>query len=341
MTLILGIETSCDETAAAVVLDGKKVLSSIVSSQIEIHSKYGGVVPELACRRHIEIINPIVSEAIDKAGIRLADVNAIAVTSGPGLIGALIVGVSFAKSLAYSINIPLIAVNHLEAHIFSIGLEQELPFPFISVLVSGGHTNLYLIKDYGSYEILGRTYDDAAGEAFDKVAKLLNLGYPGGPIIDKLAKDGDPDAFNFPRALHLKESFDFSFSGLKTAVMEYVKGMQVAGLEEKISQADVAASFQQAVVDVLVSKTIASAKNKGVRDIVVAGGVAANSHLRRELKEAAMKEGFQLYIPSLQYCTDNAAMVAGIGYHKLIKGKIADLDLNPQADLSLLNWEGI
>ncbi len=341
MTLVLGIETSCDETAAAVVVDGKKVLSSIVSSQTEIHSKYGGVVPELACRRHIETINPIVSEAVDKAGVKLADVNAIAVTSGPGLIGALIVGVSFAKSLAYSINRPLVSVNHLEAHIFSIGPEQEVSFPFISLLASGGHTNLYLVRDYGCYEMLGRTYDDAAGEAFDKVAKLLNLGYPGGPIIDKLAKEGNSKAFNFPRALNLKESFNFSFSGLKTAVMEHVRETRILGLEKKINQADVAASFQQAVVDVLVSKTIASAKSKGVRDIVVAGGVAANEQLRRELKEAAMKEGLQLYIPSLQYCTDNAAMVAGIGYHKLIKGKIADLDLNPQADLSLFNWEGI
>jgi N6-L-threonylcarbamoyladenine synthase len=339
MSLVLGIETSCDETAAAVVLDGKKVLSSIVSSQTKIHSKYGGVVPELACRRHIEIINLIVSEAIDKAGVKLTDVNAIAVTIGPGLIGALIVGVSFAKSLAYSINMPLIAVNHLEAHIFSIGLEENSHFPFICLLVSGGHTNLYLVKDYGKYEILGRTYDDAAGEAFDKVAKLLDLGYPGGPIIDKLAKNGNSKAFNFPRALHLKESFDFSFSGLKTAVMEHVREMRIMGLEEKINQADVAASFQQAVVDVLVSKTIASAKSKGVRDIVVAGGVAANEQLRRELKGAAKQEGLQLHIPSLQYCTDNAAMVAGIGYHKLIMGKVADLDLNPRADLPLANWE--
>ncbi|MBI5181554.1 MAG: tRNA (adenosine(37)-N6)-threonylcarbamoyltransferase complex transferase subunit TsaD [Nitrospirae bacterium] len=337
MALVIGIETSCDETAASVVEDGKRVLSNIVSSQTEIHSKYGGVVPELACRRHTEIISPIVSEAIDKAWVKLADVNAIAATSGPGLIGALIVGVSFAKSLAYSINIPLIAVNHLEAHIFSIGLEQEVFFPFISVLVSGGHTNLYLVKDYGSYEILGRTYDDAAGEAFDKVAKLLNLGYPGGPIIDKLAKEGNPNAFNFPRAL--KDSFDFSFSGLKTAVMEYVKGMKVAGLEEKINLSDVAASFQQAVVDVLVSKAISSARKNGSRHIVVAGGVAANSQLRRELKEKAAKEGIEVHIPSPVYCTDNAAMIAGIGYHKLIMGKVADLDLNPMADLPLANWD--
>ncbi len=337
MSLVLGIETSCDETSAAVVEDGKKVLSNIISSQIDIHNKYGGVVPELACRRHIEIINPIVAEAIDKANVKLADINAIAVTNGPGLIGALLVGASFGKALAYSLNIPLISVNHLEAHIFAIGLEiSELPFPFVCLLVSGGHTSLYLVKDYGRYEELGRTHDDAAGEAYDKVAKMLNLGYPGGPVIDKLALKGNPNAFNFPRAL--KDSFDFSFSGLKTAVMEYVKGMKVTGLMEKINLSDVSASFQQAVVDVLVSKAISSARKNASKHIVIAGGVAANSQLRRDLKEKTAKEEIEVHIPSHIYCTDNAAMIAGISYQKLIKGKIAGLGLNPKADLYLSNW---
>ncbi|MBI5043933.1 MAG: tRNA (adenosine(37)-N6)-threonylcarbamoyltransferase complex transferase subunit TsaD [Nitrospirae bacterium] len=337
MSLVLGIETSCDETSAAVVEDGKKVLSNIVSSQIDIHNKYGGVVPELACRRHIEIINPIVAEAVDKANIKFADINAVAVTNGPGLIGALLVGASFGKALSYSLNIPLIPVNHLEAHIFAIGLEiSAMPFPFVCLLVSGGHTSLYLVKDYGRYEELGRTYDDAAGEAYDKVAKMLNLGYPGGPVIDKLALKGNPNAFNFPRAI--KDSLDFSFSGLKTAVMEYVKGMKVSGLEEKINLSDISASFQQAVVDVLVSKAISSARKNGSKHIVIAGGVAANSQLRRELKEKAAKEGIDVHIPSQVYCTDNAAMIAGIGYQKLIRNKIAELDLNPQAGLSLSDW---
>ena len=337
MSLVLGIETSCDETSAAVVEDGKKVFSNIISSQIDIHNKYGGVVPELACRRHIEIINPIVAEALDKASVKFSDINAIAVTNGPGLIGALLVGASFGKALAYSLNIPLIAVNHLEAHIFAIGLEiSELPFPFVCLLVSGGHTSLYLVKDYGKYEELGRTHDDAAGEAYDKVAKMLNLGYPGGPVIDKLALKGNPNAFNFPRAL--KDSLDFSFSGLKTAVMECVKGMKGTGLVEKTNFSDVSASFQQAVVDVLVSKAVRASKEKGSKHIVIAGGVAANSQLRRDLKEKAAKEGLEVYIPSHIYCTDNAAMIAGIGYQKFIKGRIADLDLNPKADLSLSNW---
>jgi N6-L-threonylcarbamoyladenine synthase len=234
---------------------------------------------------------------------------------------------------------PLIAVNHLEAHIFAISLEiEDLPFPFICLLVSGGHTNLYLIHDFGRYELIGGTYDDAAGEAFDKVAKLLNLGYPGGPVIDKLAKSGNPNAFNFPRAIPQKDSFDFSFSGLKTAVMEYVRNMKVTGLKDKINLPDIAASFQQAVVDVLVEKTVASAKMKGVKNIIVSGGVAANSHLRRELKEKGAAGNINVYIPSPVYCTDNAAMVAVVGYHKLIKNKIVDLNLNPQADLPLANW---
>jgi N6-L-threonylcarbamoyladenine synthase len=315
MLRILGIDTSCDDTSIAIVADGMSILSNVVASQVDVHHRYGGVVPELACRKHIEAIGPVYQAALDEAGLTLADLDAIAVTRGPGLIGALLVGLSFAKSLAYATGKPLIAVNHLEGHICSAFLETpDLACPFVCLVVSGGHTDLYDCETPGAYRLLGRTRDDAAGEAFDKVSKLLGLGYPGGPVIDRLAGQGDPQAIRFPRAHLERESLDFSFSGVKTAVLHYVRKHGPSQV------ADVAASFQQAVVDVLVDKTLAAARQCHASRVVVTGGVAANSQLRREMQKACAGAGLQLVIPHPRLCTDNGAMIAAAAHWRLHQG---------------------
>lgn len=341
--LILGIDTSCDDTSASVVEDGTKILSNIVSSQEGIHQRYGGIVPELASRRHIEMLWPVVDEALGSANIGLEELSAVAVCYGPGLIGSLLVGCSFAKAICFSKGIPLVSVNHLEGHIFSCFLEDfgredrgegRVPplffpdFPFISLIVSGGHTSLYRVDCFGKYRELGRTRDDAAGEAYDKVSKLLGLGYPGGPIIDRLAQGGSPDAVDFPRA-YLPEGFDFSFSGLKTAVMNHLKNPGSVGIN------DVCASFQQAVVDVLVRKTEWAVNKEGIKRVTVSGGVGANSSLRRELAMMAKKKGMQIFIPPISLCTDNAAMIAAAGHHHFVAHNFAPMDLNPVAYLPL------
>lgn len=333
--LILGIETSCDETAAAVVEDGTRILSNVVSSQVDVHARFGGIVPELASRAHIKNILPVVHEALTGAGRTLVDMDAVAVTYGPGLIGALLVGVSTAKSLAYSAGLPLIGVNHIEAHMSAVYLEHaEARPPFVLLVVSGGHTHLYLIRSCCDYEKLGQTRDDAAGEAYDKVAKLMGLGYPGGPVIDALAAGGDPEAVRFPRAMLEPGSLDFSFSGLKTAVMNHVKGLGGAVLDEKAA-ADVCASFQRAVSDVLVRKTVSAVEKTGIDSVVVAGGVASNSALRSGLMRASEEKGFRLFLLSPALCTDNAAMVAAAGYRLHLAGRVSGLELNPTANLPL------
>lgn len=335
--LILGIDTSCDDTSAAVVQDGRKIISNIVSSQSDIHTKYGGIVPELASRKHIEMIMPVVEEALKQASVTLSDLTAVAVCHGPGLIGSLLVGCSFAKAVCYGKNIPLVGVNHLEGHLLSPFLEEQSPeFPFISLVVSGGHTSLYLAEDYGRYTVLGKTRDDAAGEAYDKVSKLLGLSYPGGPIIDSLAKEGNPKAIAFPRA-YLPDTLDFSFSGLKTAVLQYVKKVSSDSslITDHSSLTDIAASFQAAVVDVLVRKTEWSVNKSGFRRVALSGGVAANSGLRQRMKEMGAEKNIEVFVPSVSLCTDNAAMIAAAGYHRFVKNELAGLDLNPKAYLSL------
>ncbi len=332
--LILGIDTSCDDTAASIVEGGTRIISNVVSSQHEIHKKYGGIVPELASRRHIEMILPVVDEAMKGAKVDFKDISAIAVCFGPGLIGSLLVGVCFAKSLSFVNKLPMVAVNHLEGHICSIFLEELKPdFPFIALVISGGHTNIYRVNGFGSYIELGRTRDDAAGEAFDKVAKLLGLGYPGGPIIDKISLNGHPDAISFPRA-NLLGTLDFSFSGLKTAVLNYLKKNPDSKKE------DVAASFQSAVIDVIINKAIQATKNEGIKRVVLSGGVAANSVLRRAIKQRCLEEDVEIYLPSLKFCTDNAAMIAVAGFHNLKKGVVADFSLNPKAYLPLGSANG-
>ncbi len=327
--LILGIDTSCDDTSAAVIENGTTILSNSISNQSDIHKKYGGIVPELASRRHIEMIWPVVDEALKAAGISCKDLACIAVCHGPGLIGSLLVGCSFAKALCYAKKIPLVAVNHLEGHIFSPFLEKTKPdYPFIALIVSGGHTCLCRVDDFGKYFELGRTRDDAAGEAYDKVSKLLGLGYPGGPVIDNLARDGNPEAINFPRA-YLPESLDFSFSGLKTAVLHYVKSEISPPLN------DIAASFQAAVVDVLVRKTEWAIRKERIKRITLSGGVAANSALRQRILKMAEEREVEVYMPSVSLCTDNAAMIAAAGYHHYKAGNVAGLDLNPVAYLPL------
>lgn len=336
--LILGIDTSCDDTSAAVVEDGRKIVSNIVSSQSDIHSKYGGIVPELASRRHIEMIMPVVDEALKEAGISLQDLSAVAVCKGPGLIGSLLIGCSFAKAVCYSRNIPLIAVNHLEGHLLSVFLQSPSPeFPFLSLIVSGGHTSLHIAEDYGRYIELGRTRDDAAGEAYDKVSKLLGLGYPGGPVLDRLAQKGDPMAIDFPRA-YLPESFDFSFSGLKTAVLQFLRKEKLLDTPmhpESELLLNIAASFQAAVVDVLVRKTELAVKKKWIKQVTLSGGVSANSGLRKKMLEAGEEQGFGVFVPPAALCTDNAAMIAAAAHHRFIKKDFAGLDLNPGAYLSL------
>jgi N6-L-threonylcarbamoyladenine synthase len=328
--VILAIESSCDETAAAVTAGGEKALSNIVSSQTQVHRKYGGIVPELASRKHIEVIIPVIKEALLKAGITLDHVEGVAVTNGPGLIGSLLVGLSVAKAIAYARNLPFIGVNHVEGHLSAIFLENpRLQFPLVGLVVSGGHTCLYRVNHLGSYEWLGGTRDDAAGEAFDKVAKLLNLGYPGGPVIDEVARNGNPQAIPFPRAFISKDSFDFSFSGIKTSVLHHVKKHPHDRVE------DIAASFQEAVVDVLISKAVQAARSLDVPRIVLSGGVACNGRLRVRLKEMAEKEGLEVSIPSPILCTDNAAMIGVIGHYYLARGKTSPLTLNAFSNLPI------
>jgi N6-L-threonylcarbamoyladenine synthase len=326
--LILGIDTSCDDTAAAIVEDGRKIISNAVSSQNEIHEKYGGIVPELASRRHIEMIWPVVDEALSNASLNFSDLSAIAVTHAPGLIGSLLVGVCFAKSISFVHNIPLVSVNHLEGHIFSTFLEHAPKFPFIALIASGGHTSLYIISDFGNYTEVGRTRDDAAGEAYDKVAKLLGFGYPGGPFIDNLACKGDPLAIAFPRA-KLQDSFDFSFSGLKTAVLYHIKKNPESRKE------DIAASFQAAVTDVLINRVIEISEKENIMNVALSGGVSANSGLRNLFKSKAAEKGWGLYLPSRHLCTDNAAMIASAGYYRFKSGETADMSLNPKAYLPI------
>ena len=332
--LILAIESSCDETAAAVVKNGRQVLSNVISSQIDLHKLYGGVVPEIASRKHIEKINQVIEEALEEAGVTLDDIDAIGVTYGPGLVGALLVGVAEAKAIAYAKKLPLIGVHHIEGHISANYIENlELEPPFLCLVVSGGHTHLVCVKAYGEYEILGRTRDDAAGEAFDKVARAIGLGYPGGPKIDKLSKEGNPEAISFPRA-HMEDSpYDFSFSGVKSAVLNYINGCQMKGQE--YSQADIAASFQKAVTDVLVQNAIHGVQEYGLNKLAIAGGVASNSSLREAMKNACEKNGIEFYHPSPIFCTDNAAMIGVAAYYEYLAGTRHGWDLNAVPNLKL------
>lgn len=332
--LILAIESSCDETAAAVVKNGREVCSNVISSQIALHTLYGGVVPEIASRKHIEKINYVIEEALKEAGYELRQMDAIAVTYGPGLVGPLLVGVSAAKAISFATGIPLIGVHHIEGHISANFIEnKELEPPFVCLVVSGGHSHLVIVKGYGEYEIIGQTRDDAAGEAFDKVARAIGLGYPGGPKIDKEAKSGNPQAIHFPRAKVGESEYDFSFSGLKSAVLNYINGCQMKG--EEINRADVAASFQQAVVEVLTDHAMHALKQYGYHKFAIAGGVASNSALRTALEERCRKEGISFYYPSPILCTDNAAMIGAAGYYEYLKGVRSGLDLNAVPNLKL------
>ena len=332
--LILAIESSCDETAASVVENGRNVLSNVISSQIALHTLYGGVVPEIASRKHIEKINQVIEEALHEADVTLEDMDAIAVTYGPGLVGALLVGVSAAKAISFSTGIPLIGVHHIEGHISANYIEnKELEPPYICLVVSGGHSHLVVVKNYGEYEIIGRTRDDAAGEAFDKVARAIGLGYPGGPKIDKLSKEGNPEAIHFPRAKVGDNEYDFSFSGLKSAVLNYLNSCQMKG--EAVCEADVAASFQKAVIDVLVEHALHAVKQYGYKKFAIAGGVASNSSLRKAFEEECAKRGIAFYHPSPVYCTDNAAMIGVVGYYEYLKGVRSGLDLNAVPNLKL------
>lgn len=330
--LTLGIETSCDETAAAVLRGGRELLSNVISTQIPLHRKFGGVVPEIASRKHIVNIMPVIDEALTKSGVKLHEINQIAVTFGPGLAGALLVGLSAAKSLAYALKIPLIAVNHLEGHIFANFLSHsQLEPPFLSLVVSGGHTALIKMLDYNRFELLGQSRDDAAGEAFDKIARVMNLPYPGGPEIDKLAKIGDENAINFPNPK--VSGYDFSFSGLKSAVLNFLNSAQMKG--EKINFADVAASFQRTVVDNLAEKTLSAAEKFKLDKIVLAGGVAANSSLEKTLRTACERRNLKFFYPTKILCTDNAAMIACRGYYQSLEGNFADSALNAVPNLGL------
>ena len=332
--LILAIESSCDETAAAVVKNGREVLSNVINTQIAIHTEYGGVVPEIASRKHIENINPVIRKALEDAGVTLDDIDAIGVTYGPGLVGALLVGVAEAKAIAFAKNKPLVGVHHIEGHISANYVEnKELEPPFVALVVSGGHTHLVKVNDYGEYEIVGRTRDDAAGEAFDKVARAIGLGYPGGPKIDKLAKEGNPDAIEFPRA-HVDDApYDFSFSGIKSAVLNYINSANMQG--KQINRADVAASFQKAVVDALVSRAVRLTKECGMDKLAIAGGVASNSALRAAVQEECTKNNISFYSPSPILCTDNAAMIGAAAYYEYIKGVRHGYDLNAIPNLKL------
>jgi N6-L-threonylcarbamoyladenine synthase len=335
--LILGIETSCDETSAAVV-EGRRVRSNLVASQAELHARWGGVVPEAAARQHVERLNPILQAALDEAGITLRDIDAIAVTNRPGLVGALVVGVAAAKALAFALNRPFAGVHHLEGHLYSAFLTEPdapIPFPHLCLIVSGGHTELVLAQGHGNYRLLGHTLDDAAGEAFDKAARLLGLGYPGGPAIDRLAQRGDPNAFRFPRAW-LNDTYHFSFSGLKTALLREVERLRSeSDTLDETTLANLCASFQQAIIDVLVAKAVRAALAHGVSVLTVVGGVAANSALKALMQAAAEEARIQLAIPPPVYCTDNAAMIACAGYYRLLAGERADFDLDAYASALL------
>ncbi|WP_434310857.1 tRNA (adenosine(37)-N6)-threonylcarbamoyltransferase complex transferase subunit TsaD [Hominifimenecus sp. rT4P-3] len=331
---ILAIESSCDETAAAVIQNGREVLSNVISSQIDLHTLYGGVVPELASRKHIENINPVICQALADAELTLDEIDGIGVTYGPGLVGALLVGVAEAKAIAYAKKLPLIGVHHIEGHVCANLIEHpELEPPFLCLIVSGGHTHLAMMEDYGNFRILGRTRDDAAGEAFDKVARAIGLGYPGGPKIEKAAREGDPRAIDFPRGKVDGSPYDFSFSGMKSAVLNYLNHAAMTG--EAVCQADVAASFQQAVVEVLVERAVGAAVELGQDKLVLAGGVAANGALRNALAEACRKHGICCYYPSPIYCTDNAAMIGVAAHYHYIRGERASWDLNAIPHLQL------
>lgn len=332
--LILAVESSCDETAAAVVKNGRKVLSNVIASQIDIHTLYGGVVPEIASRKHMEKINQVIEEALQQAEVSLKDITAIAVTYGPGLVGALLVGVSAAKAIAFASGLPLVGVHHIEGHICANFIDhEELAPPFHSLVVSGGHTHLVRVMDYGRYEILGRTRDDAAGEAFDKVARAIGLGYPGGPKIDKLSSEGAPEAIVFPRARVEDSIYDFSFSGLKSAVLNYLNSCEMKG--EQVNRADVAASFQKAVIDVLVEHSMEALKDVDEKNFALAGGVASNQHLRAAMQAACDERGIRLYCPAPVYCTDNAAMIGVAGYYEYLNGVRHGWDLNAVPNLKL------
>ena len=332
--LILGLESSCDETAAAVIKNGRTVLSNVISSQIDIHKEYGGVVPEIASRKHIERINTVIEEALKEAGVGLKDLDAIGVTYGPGLVGALLVGVAEAKAICFAADIPLVGVHHIEGHVSANYIEnKDLEPPFLCLIVSGGHTHLVVVKDYGEFEILGRTRDDAAGEAFDKVARAIGLGYPGGPKIDKLSKEGNPDAITFPKTKIEDAPYDFSFSGLNSAVLNYIN--KATMMNEEFNPADLAASCQKNVVDTLTEKTIHAAKELHINKVAIAGGVASNSTLRNSMEEACRKEGLRFYHPSPIFCTDNGAMIGVAAYYEFIKGTRHGWDLNAVPNLQL------
>ena len=331
---ILAIESSCDETSAAVVVNGREVLSNIIASQIDTHKKFGGVVPEVASRMHIEVISGVVQEALEEAGVTLQDIDAIGVTYGPGLVGALLVGLQFAKGLAFSTKKPLVGVNHIEGHICANYIQhKDLKPPFVSLVVSGGHTFIVHVKDYGVYEVIGQTRDDAAGEAYDKVARALGLGYPGAPKIDKLAREGNPDSIAFPKANFHDKSLDFSFSGVKSAVLNYLNKAKMQNVE--VNKADVAASFQKAVIEVLKDNVMETCKSRNVKKIAIAGGVASNSALRETIMNAASKKGIEVLFPAPVLCTDNAAMIGSAAYFNLVNGKISDLNLNAKPNLKL------
>ena len=332
--LILAIESSCDETAASVVKNGREVLSNVIFSQIDLHTRYGGVVPEIASRKHIEKINQVIEEALEKADVLLEEITAVAVTYGPGLVGPLLVGVSEAKAISFAAGKPLVGVHHISGHISANYIEYpELEPPFICLVASGGHSHLVMVKDYGEYEIIGRTRDDAAGEAFDKVARAIGLGYPGGPKIDKLSKEGNPDAIPFPRAKIAENEYDFSFSGLKSAVLNYLNSCQMK--KETICQADVAASFQKAVIDVLVEHSLHAVKEFNYDKFAIAGGVASNSSLREAFERECEKRKIRFYHPSPVYCTDNAAMIGTAAYYEYQKGVRHGYDLNAVPNLRL------
>ncbi|HIT65376.1 MAG TPA: tRNA (adenosine(37)-N6)-threonylcarbamoyltransferase complex transferase subunit TsaD [Candidatus Ventrimonas merdavium] len=332
--LILAVESSCDETAAAVVKNGREVLSNVISSQIALHTQFGGVVPEIASRKHMEKINQVIAQALKDAGVSLEEITAIGVTYGPGLVGALLVGVAEAKALAWAAKKPLVGVHHIEGHVSANYIEHpDLEPPFVCLIVSGGHTHLVVVRDYGEFEIIGRTRDDAAGEAFDKVARAVGLGYPGGPKVDKTAKEGNPHAVEFPRAKVEGSPYDFSFSGLKSAVLNYINKARMTGQE--ICVPDLVASFQNAVVEALVSRAVLAAKEYGYDKLAIAGGVASNSALRAAMEEACAREGLKFYRPSPIYCTDNAAMIGAAAYYEYRKGVRHGWDLNAVPNLKL------
>lgn len=331
---LLAVESSCDETAAAVVVNGREVLSNVIASQIDLHKLYGGVVPEIASRKHIENINPVIEQALKDADMTIQDMDGICVTYGPGLVGALLVGVGAAKAISYAANKPLIGVHHIEGHISANYIcHKELEPPFLCLVVSGGHSHLVYVEDYGEYKIIGKTRDDAAGEAFDKVARSIGLGYPGGPKIDALAKEGNPDAIAFPRASVEGSPYDFSFSGVKSAVLNYINSCAMKGI--KYSQADIAASFQEAVTDVLVGHTMLAAENYGIKKVAMAGGVACNQGLREKMEKNCQEHSYELFYPDPVFCTDNAAMIGSAGYYEFIKGRRDGWDLNAVPGLKL------